>query len=102
MAAVTEGGLARVMDAVRTVAEAQIAPAAADVDRSGRFPEDGVNALAEAGALGLLVPTEHGGSGGGLQALVEACEVVGVGVRVDRDGLPHARGRGRDGRGRRR
>lgn len=44
MAAVTEGGLARVMVAARTAAEARIAPAAADADRSGRFPEDGVKA----------------------------------------------------------
>jgi alkylation response protein AidB-like acyl-CoA dehydrogenase len=76
MAAVTEGGLARVVDAVRGVAESKIAPAAADVDASGSFPAEGVRALAEAGALGLLVPAEHGGAGGGLSALVEACEIV--------------------------
>jgi isovaleryl-CoA dehydrogenase len=77
MTAVIAGDAARVLDAVRDVAEARIAPQAAEVDRTGRFPQDGVTALAQAGALGLLVPAEHGGAGGGLSALVEACEAVG-------------------------
>ena len=32
----------------------------------------------DAGALGLVVPDEHGGVGGGLAALAEACEAVGA------------------------
>ena len=66
-----------VLSGVREVAEAQIAPTAAETDRSRSFPDDDVRALANAGALGLLVPTEHGGAGGSLAALAEACEVVG-------------------------
>src|SRR6201999_3745521 len=63
--------------AVRDVAAAQSEPAAAGVDRHRTFPEDGLRALAETGALGLLVPPEHGGSGAGLAALVEARSAVG-------------------------
>lgn len=71
------GDTAGVLDAVREAAEGRIAPAAAEVDRSSQFPEESLRALADAGALGLLVAPEHGGAGGGLGALVEACEVVG-------------------------
>jgi alkylation response protein AidB-like acyl-CoA dehydrogenase len=67
-----------VLEAVREVADARLAPGAAEVDRSRGFPDDNLRALAEAGALGLLVPVEHGGAGGGLVALAEACEIVGT------------------------
>jgi isovaleryl-CoA dehydrogenase len=77
MADVMAQDVASVLAAVREVAEAQIAPAAAEVDRSRSFPQDDVRALARAGALGLTVPGEHGGAGGGLAALAEACELVG-------------------------
>jgi alkylation response protein AidB-like acyl-CoA dehydrogenase len=63
--------------AIRTVAASQIRPGAAAVDHERTFPADDLRALAEVGALGLLVPTEHGGSGGGLTALAEACELIG-------------------------
>lgn len=66
-----------VLAAVREVAEERVAPAAAKVDHTRSFPQQSIDALAETGALGLLVPAEHGGAGGGLVALAEACEVVG-------------------------
>ena len=78
MADIVAPDVAAVQAAARDIAEARIAPAAAEVDRTRSFPHDDMRALAEAGALGLLVPTEHGGSGGGLTALAEACEVVGA------------------------
>lgn len=68
-----------VVDAIREVAEARVAPAAAEVDRTSRFPEEGLRALADAGGLGVLVATEHGGAGGGLSTLVQSCEAVGQG-----------------------
>jgi alkylation response protein AidB-like acyl-CoA dehydrogenase len=63
---------------LRELAQTQIAPGAADVDRHARFPQAQLDALAQLGALGLLVPHEHGGSGGGLSDLVDACEAIGA------------------------
>jgi alkylation response protein AidB-like acyl-CoA dehydrogenase len=40
-----------------------VAPAAASNDKSGRFSAEAVEALGEAGLLGLTVPTEFGGTG---------------------------------------
>ncbi|GGX96721.1 acyl-CoA dehydrogenase family protein [Streptomyces anandii] len=44
-----------------------VGPLADEVDRTGRFPRDGVRALAGAGVLGLLGAPEHGGPGGSLR-----------------------------------
>ena len=66
-----------VLAAVREVADTQLAPAAAGVDRAREFPGDNLRALAEAGVLGLMVPVAQGGAGGGLAALAEACEIAG-------------------------
>lgn len=53
---------------------------AAAVDGDARFPEEAVQALRDSGLLGLIIPPEHGGLGGGprelvhvLSALAEAC-----------------------------
>jgi len=66
-----------VLAEVRDLAQARIAPGAADIDRQSRFPRENLRALAETGALGLLVPTEHGGIGGGLSCLAHVCETIG-------------------------
>ncbi len=42
------------------------------VDRDGAFPADQILALAEAGLLGLILPTDSGGLGGGPRDLVDA------------------------------
>jgi isovaleryl-CoA dehydrogenase len=78
MAEVTARDPEAVLAGVREVARDRIAPAAAGVDREARFPEDGIQALSEAGALGLLIDPEHGGAGAGLSALADACETVGA------------------------
>ena len=69
------GGL---LAATHEVAADRIAPLAGQVDRERAFPAEGLSALAECGALGLVIATEHGGAGGGLAALAEACEAVGA------------------------
>jgi alkylation response protein AidB-like acyl-CoA dehydrogenase len=47
--------LESVLAAVREVVKDRIAPDAAGVDRERRFPQAGLDALAEVGALGLLI-----------------------------------------------
>ncbi len=55
------------------IIDAVIAPAARQVDREGKFPREGLDALGKAGILGLTVPAGHGGGGKGL---AEAADVV--------------------------
>ena len=50
-----------------------IAPAAPQVDREGKFPRDGLNALGSAGILGLTVPAEHGGGGVAMPSPSKRC-----------------------------
>jgi alkylation response protein AidB-like acyl-CoA dehydrogenase len=50
-------------DAVREVAQGSVEPFARDVDLEHRFPEEAVQAAAEAGLMGVLVPREYGGAG---------------------------------------
>jgi len=65
------------VDLVRDIARERIAPGAAAVDAERAFPRAAIDALAEQGTLGLMVPEAAGGAGGGLSELVQACEAVG-------------------------
>lgn len=58
---------------MRRVADESIAPHAADVDAQGRFPREAVDALAQAGLLGLTIPVEYGGMG---QSIRVACAAL--------------------------
>jgi alkylation response protein AidB-like acyl-CoA dehydrogenase len=77
MAEVAVGNVDGVLAEVRELAQALVAPRAAEVDRESRFPDEQLNALAQIGALGLMVPSERNGVGAGLVALAAACEAVG-------------------------
>jgi isovaleryl-CoA dehydrogenase len=77
MTEVAAGDTDAVLAEVRDLAQARIAPGAAEIDRESRFPRENLSVLAETGALGLLIPSEHGGLGGGLTALAELCETIG-------------------------
>jgi alkylation response protein AidB-like acyl-CoA dehydrogenase len=62
------------------VAADVLAPNSAEVDRAGRFPTEGIDAIKRSGLLGLLVPTERGGPGGDIvtgmlvtEALAKGC-----------------------------
>jgi alkylation response protein AidB-like acyl-CoA dehydrogenase len=68
-----------------TVARDVLAKHAADVDRTGRWPAESIDAIAKAGLLGLIVPASHGGAGEGprtfsavLSKLAEACASTGM------------------------
>ena len=63
-------------DTVRDLADARIAPRAAEIDRSGKFPEDIRKLLAEQDVLGLPFPAEHGGVGGDLLTICLAIEQI--------------------------
>ena len=63
-----------------------IAPRAAEVDRSERYPWDNVKALTEAGFMGMTIPKAHGGLGLSyfdVVLVVEAiARVCGVSARI--------------------
>ena len=55
----------RIVADAAAVADAELAPRAASIDREGTFPADGIAALGARGLLGLTVPKAHGGLGEG-------------------------------------
>jgi isovaleryl-CoA dehydrogenase len=63
--------------AVREVSARDVSAAAGTVDRDRRFPSEALESLARVGAMGLLVPVEYGGAGGGMAELAGACETIG-------------------------
>ena len=61
---------------VRDLAEAKIAPAAADVDAAGRFPQEALDALTAAGLHAVHIPEAYGGEGADALATVIVIEEV--------------------------
>ena len=61
-------------DAVRIIADERVAPRAAEIDRTGEFPQDLRQLLAAQDILALPFPAEHGGLGGELLSLCLAIE----------------------------
>jgi alkylation response protein AidB-like acyl-CoA dehydrogenase len=61
-------------DAVRTLADERVAPRAAEIDRTGEFPQDLRELLAQQDVLALPFPAEFGGLGGELLSLCLAIE----------------------------
>lgn len=60
----------------RKFAETEVAPRAADLDRTGEFPQTIVRRLGELGFFGLPFPEEYGGSNAGTVAYALAVEEV--------------------------
>ena len=48
---------------VREFAEKEVAPIAADLDKTGEFPTKTLEKMAKLGLLGIVIPTEYGGAG---------------------------------------
>ena len=63
-------------DAVETFAQAEIAPLAADIDRSNEFPNELWPRLGDMGLLGITVPEEYGGADMGYLEHIVAMEEI--------------------------
>jgi butyryl-CoA dehydrogenase len=60
----------------RDFALREVAPKAAELDKSARWPDELVKRMAELGFLGVMVPTEYGGSGLDTVSYVLAMEEI--------------------------
>src|SRR2546423_1945668 len=63
-------------DSVRAFARDEIAPRAAEIDRSNQFPGDLWRKLGDLGVLGVTIEEEYGGAGLGYLAHVVAMEEI--------------------------
>ena len=66
-------------------AEKEVAPLAAEIDKSGRFPRETVKKMAELGIMGLPIPEQYGGAGGdtttycmAVEEISRACAATGI------------------------
>jgi short-chain 2-methylacyl-CoA dehydrogenase len=69
-----------IRDTVRAFARDRVAPVAAELDVSGRFPYELIAELAELGLMGLPIPEEYGGAGGDTISYAVAIEEL---ARID-------------------
>ena len=71
---------------VRDIAQKQIAPRAAEVDKTEEYPWDNVKVLTEAGLMGMTIPEQYGGLGLGyldtVLVIEEMAKVCGVTGRI--------------------
>ncbi|MDX1486710.1 MAG: 3-sulfinopropanoyl-CoA desulfinase [Acidiferrobacterales bacterium] len=73
-------------EAARKLAKKEIAPRAADVDRTEEYPWDNVKALTKAGFMGMTIPEQYGGQGlsylDAVLVVEEMAKVCGVTGRI--------------------
>lgn len=69
----------------RELAAKEIAPIAAEIDETGRFPSEVIERMAEAGLFGMLIPPPFGGTGRGrldfllvVEEIAAACASLGL------------------------
>jgi butyryl-CoA dehydrogenase len=78
------------LEQVRAFARAEVAPKAAELDQTGRFPTELVKQMAELGLMGMMVPEQWGGSGldtvsyaMAMEEISAACASTGVIMSVN-------------------
>ena len=62
------------LDALQRVVDDVVAPSALDVDRHSTYPRAALDALGEAGLLGLISSSDVGGAGAGMDAAAQVIE----------------------------
>lgn len=65
-----------IREIARDFAEKSLAPAAAEIDRTERFPMELVKVMADMGFLGIKIPEEYGGIGLDMRSYVAVMEEV--------------------------
>ncbi len=78
-----------IRDMVRDFAQKEIAPRAAEIDKTAVFPADIFAQMAELGLMGLPIPEEYGGAGGdytsyclALEEITRACGSTALGYEA--------------------
>lgn len=79
-----------IRDTARDFAAREVAPKAAELDKSGRWPAEIIQKMAELGFMGVAVPTEYGGAGMSalsyaiaIEEISAACASTGVIMSVN-------------------
>jgi butyryl-CoA dehydrogenase len=79
-----------IRETARDFAAREIAPKAAEIDKSGRWPSEIIRKMAELGFLGIAVPQEYGGAGLdtvsyalAMEEISQACASSGVIMSVN-------------------
>ena len=80
----------------KEIADRILAPAARQNDKEARFSSEAIAALGPAGLLGIMLPTEVGGSALGPRTLAAVIATLAEVGRIRRDGLFDARVRHRN------
>jgi len=68
--------LLALQDSVRRLAQDKVKPRAREIDETNEYPQDLFEIFRDAGLLGLVIPTEYGGSGAGILGLTVAIEEI--------------------------
>ena len=63
-----------ILDMLRDFAEKEVAPIAAEIDETERFPEETWHKLADMGMMGVPFPEEYGGAGLSYLTYIGVCE----------------------------
>jgi len=79
-----------IQETARAFARKEILPVAAELDESGRYPEELVRRMAELGLMGISIPEEYGGAGMdtvsyaiAMEEISRACASTGVIMSVN-------------------
>src|SRR5438067_6322125 len=68
--------LLALQESVRRLAQDKVKPRARQIDESNEYPQDLFDLFRDAGLLGLVIPTDLGGSGAGILGLTIAIEEI--------------------------